>query len=856
MDVKTSPFLEELILFFYDDQKSKESQIGEKLLEKIATRYSILDVFDRHDESQGKREVRIKEIVQRAADLKYRHTIFQIGKRLINGNDLKHNEREGIMWLEIAAEAGLQNASFELGRCLIDGKGVKQDIQKGEYWLRVAAKAGYKDAVLDLGKRLLTGKGLSKNEKEGFLWLEKGATAGHSELQLELSKQLERVITESKDKMNHKERGRLYRVVSQWAAEEISKISHPICAEILKEESKQPATFITEEKTVYGEQDRQMYQLGYRLAESNQQDIKAWMDAQAKMGQTSQTMDQQIGEKIETKTGNQDWEDQFQLSRKLLTGVGMQKNRPLGRKLLEEAAEAGHQNAIFELSRRLIEGNGIPRNVKQGLRWLEQAAKSGMAFACLELGKRLLDGKGVPKDRKQGRKWLEQAARDGVKDAYLELSKRLIAGKGVRQDVQQAKKWLELGATAGYKDIMFKLGKMLISGDGLKKKSREGEKWLRKLAHVGDVQAMYELGKHFMKHPFDLSRVNEGKNLLEKASKAGYQPAMLEWGKQLIIGSRFIRRSFLGRQWLEKVTSIQNPEIERSLRKSYHEPLQIKETLHPSCDVLSIYEQLANPFIRQSIIERLTNPYQVRRFRYLQDSTFHCKKEILSLLYKQKTSPIVEERVTDTEHPFKVLLTDHALERWNERVGPILTMKDLRPLLQILVEANRMDIFASRLGVIDHDIVFAYRLERKNRLVITTFFGRISLKPGMMDAEDVKWSITKYRDHISLKVDADMIKQQSLPILPKEIVQLQSERGVVYIFLEYEYIEDQQPKTLIHLSEVSKNRIWKKIDPFLIDPHKEEILDRSLVRFLFNKGYEEYAMTYLAFHQSTEWFLK
>lgn len=85
-----------------------------------------------------------------------------------------------------AAELGDARGMFFYASCLGDGEGVPQDLQQRIVWLQRSADAEYDGAQILLARRYYSGLGVEKDIKKGFALMKKAAESGNVEAQRRL----------------------------------------------------------------------------------------------------------------------------------------------------------------------------------------------------------------------------------------------------------------------------------------------------------------------------------------------------------------------------------------------------------------------------------------------------------------------------------------------------------------------------------------------------------------------------------------------------------------------------------------------------------------------------------------------
>ncbi len=144
-------------------------------------------------------------------------------------------------------------------------------------------------------------------------------------------------------------------------------------------------------------------------------------------------------------------------------------------------------------------------------------------------------------------------------------------------------------------------------------------------------------------------------------------------------------------------------------------------------------------------------------------------------------------KYSDIKECVRVVISDHAHEQWNERVGPYI--KDIRQLEEIftnyLRELDRLSLTRHDCLVFDEEIVGGVAIASKNRLVVESFFGRISLNPILADHDLLTRFMKKQIDNhgkrnsklvrniksegINLNLSKNVLNMQRLPKFPKMV---------------------------------------------------------------------------------------
>lgn len=143
-------------------------------------------------------------------------------------------------------------------------------------------------------------------------------------------------------------------------------------------------------------------------------------------------------------------------------------------------------------------------------------------------------------------------------------------------------------------------------------------------------------------------------------------------------------------------------------------------------------------------------------------------------------------------------VNDHGWERWNERIGPNASLEEINKRIQTIYrEPERVIFLSHEFGMIDNDIVFTYT-QNKKTLVITTFYGRISLQPALADIDYLKYFNERYQEKLGLLEDENVLAQQLMPPVPKVDMSYRG-RWTEYKIEEYALDNDEKVVVIINL---------------------------------------------------------
>jgi hypothetical protein len=142
-------------------------------------------------------------------------------------------------------------------------------------------------------------------------------------------------------------------------------------------------------------------------------------------------------------------------------------------------------------------------------------------------------------------------------------------------------------------------------------------------------------------------------------------------------------------------------------------------------------------------------------------------------------------KYNDIKQCVSVVISNHALTQWNERVGPYAESceKLEKIIFNYLQELDRLDITRRDCLVLDGEIVAASIITPDNKLVIESFFGRISLNPILDDHDMLSHFMKKQikgkrnsklvrsikHEGINLSLPRDVLNKQTFPEFPEII---------------------------------------------------------------------------------------
>ncbi|MEH7747875.1 hypothetical protein V7659_23065, partial [Neobacillus drentensis] len=163
----------------------------------------------------------------------------------------------------------------------------------------------------------------------------------------------------------------------------------------------------------------------------------------------------------------------------------------------------------------------------------------------------------------------------------------------------------------------------------------------------------------------------------------------------------------------------------------------------------------------------------------------------INILYEEMNTYKDTKNILCPSKP--ILIDHHALERWNERVGPIISLDSLQKSLEIIFRncSYRIGQLAHGIGSIDNDIVFTY--EHTDKVFkITTFYGRKNLHPTLNQVKNLRRYNLYCNEYVNLALTKEELNRQSLPLIPKEMIHFQG-RITSYILEKYIISDRKHP---------------------------------------------------------------
>jgi hypothetical protein len=168
--------------------------------------------------------------------------------------------------------------------------------------------------------------------------------------------------------------------------------------------------------------------------------------------------------------------------------------------LLEKAAKAGVDEALYCIGAIYSDGIGVTPDPGKGAKWfagLRSKAEAGEPEAQFYLGMAMINSdlfpsRGPAEGRLEGRAWLLKAAASGFAEAQMAYSSAI--------DVEDERiRWLGAAAEQGLPQAQWALGNFFLFGNGPKRNPDEAIRWYKKAAAQGYGPAAGAMAGCFLK---------------------------------------------------------------------------------------------------------------------------------------------------------------------------------------------------------------------------------------------------------------------------------------------------------------------------------------------------------------------
>jgi len=377
--------------------------------------------------------------------------------------------QESFYWLQRAVEQRYPLAELKIGKYYIRQK----ELAKGIKHIKNAAKNNNVAAQVIIGKLYYAGEYFKQDIKKSKKWLEKAAKKNNPEAQFYLS-EIYHYYVDAKD--------------APQKSQKLLKLSaqHDYVPALVK--------------------------IGELLIENNQYITAShWLAKASKLHSAKAqyllailSLDNKIQAKLDVialleRSRLSYLPAQVRLAYCYKNGEVVQKDMIKAKRLLENAAELGHEQAFFELGMSMIRGDfGFEKNVPHGIDYLKISAEKGFPPAKLILSTLFINGQPILKDKNEAVKVLALQAIQGIPSAQYKLAKVLVEFQIPAYD-RVAYYWLEKAAKQSNNDIHFLLATFYANGIGTATDFKRAIALLKHLAEQNYSLAYMELAKLYHK---------------------------------------------------------------------------------------------------------------------------------------------------------------------------------------------------------------------------------------------------------------------------------------------------------------------------------------------------------------------
>ena len=157
--------------------------------------------------------------------------------------------------------------------------------------------------------------------------------------------------------------------------------------------------------------------------------------------------------------------------------------------LVEQAANAGDNDAIDYLAWFYDTGDVVPRDYPKAAKLYESAAKRGNRHAQWRLGVMLDLGLGVEADPDSAFRWFVKATEQGSPAAHASLGLMYAMGRGVAVDYKASMRHYREAARLGEPHGFYGVGILHARGEGVPADLAEAAAWMIVAGGLGDEDA-------------------------------------------------------------------------------------------------------------------------------------------------------------------------------------------------------------------------------------------------------------------------------------------------------------------------------------------------------------------------------
>jgi hypothetical protein len=247
----------------------------------------------------------------------------------------------------------------------------------------------------------------------------------------------------------------------------------------------------------------------------------------------------------------------------------------------------------------------------------------------------------------------------------------------------------------------------------------------------------------------------------------------------------------------------------------------------------------------KNILSRFTKQIHITQF-------FNCMHPLsFNLDVEKVASYFMTERnkktnwISSSANPtnfYKIVISDHAFRRWNERVSLEDKKRNLQNRMNALNDLGRISLFYGNIGLIDNEVLFTYESNAPGIMVITTFYGRISQNPTLNQFEALRNYNAQFDEFASLSLDKELIADLLPPPIP--VTRMSFEGDTTSYMLEQYNNSENTLFILIVMDGPDKGHVR---EIYLHDPSCSKI-EKSVRQALIMMGHEQFVFEHISTH--------
>lgn len=200
---------------------------------------------------------------------------------------------------------------------------------------------------------------------------------------------------------------------------------------------------------------------------------------------------------------------------------------PGGLKLLRQAAQRGHLEALCLVGEMYKSGDGVLQSNTEAIRCFRHASLRREPYGDVLLGTMYLEGRGVREDHAEAVARFEKAARAGHPEGQFALGLMYVTGQGVSKNEKKGSDWYRKAADQNHAKSQVNLGRLYEDGRGVPEDHKQAASLYRKAADT-NRSAQYHLGRLYLEGKGVEKSETEATLWFTKAAKQGDYDAQQE----------------------------------------------------------------------------------------------------------------------------------------------------------------------------------------------------------------------------------------------------------------------------------------------------------------------------------------